>query len=63
MVVPVPDLCIFSDVIYIYRVCYELYLNYHYENLPVQYTEIFKVQKMKIFSRNILIFFLFLLKT
>ena len=31
----------------------------HYENLPMQYTENF----MKISSRKILIFFLFLLKT
>ena len=34
------------------------------ENMPMQYTEIFKVVKMKIFGRKILIyfFFLFLLK-
>ena len=36
---------------------------FYYENLPMQYTEIFKVVKMKIFSRKMLIFFLFLLKT
>ena len=34
----------------------------HYENLLMQYTGIFKVVKMFIFSRKILIFFLFLLK-
>ena len=30
----------------------------HYENLPMQYTESFKVVKMKIFSGKILTFFL-----
>ena len=35
----------------------------HYENMPKQYTEIFKVVKIKIFRRKLLIFFLFLLKT
>ena len=34
----------------------------HYENMPMQYTEIFKVVKMKIFSGNFLLFFLFLLQ-
>ena len=35
----------------------------HYENTPMQYTEIIKVEKkMKIFSRFFFIFFLFLLK-
>ena len=36
---------------------------YHYENMPMQYTVIFKIVKNKIFGRKILIFFLFLLKT
>ena len=35
----------------------------HYENMPMQHTEIFKVVKLKIFSSKNLIFFLFLLKT
>ena len=30
----------------------------HYENMPVQYTEIFKVVKMKTFGRKFFIFFL-----
>ena len=34
----------------------------HYENLPMQFTEISK-EKMEIFRRQFLIFFLFLLKT
>ena len=38
-------------------------LFYHYENSPVYYTEIFKSEKMKIFCRKKLIFFLFVLKT
>ena len=37
--------------------------NYHYENTPMQYTEIVLDVKMKIFTGKILIFFLFLLKT
>ena len=36
-------------------------LQMHYENWPMQYTEIFKVVKMKIFSRKILIFDFFLI--
>ena len=35
----------------------------HYENLPMQYTEIFSPVKIENFVRKILIFFLFLLKT
>ena len=35
----------------------------HYENMPMQYREIFKVVKMKIFRRKCLIFFLYLFKT
>ena len=35
----------------------------HYENMPMQDTEIFKVVKNKNFQWKILIFFLFLLKT
>ena len=35
----------------------------HYENLSMQYTDIFSAQKPKIFSGKNLIFFLFLLKT
>ena len=36
----------------------------HYENMPMQYTEIFKVvKKLKIFNRKLLIVFLFLFKT
>ena len=36
----------------------------HYENMPIQYTDIFlKLLKMKIFIRKCLLFFLFLLKT
>ena len=35
----------------------------HYENLPVQYTEIFSPVKIENFIRKILIFFLFLLNT
>ena len=35
----------------------------HYENTPMQYTEMFLVVKIKIFTGKILIFFLFLLKT
>ena len=42
---------------------YRALLNHHYENMSMQYTEIFKLSKMKIFSRKSLIFFLFLLKT
>ena len=38
--------------------------HYHYENSPMQYTEIFiAIKKMKIFSRFVFIYFLFLLKT
>ena len=36
---------------------------FHYENMPMQYTEIFIVVKIKIFSKKILIVFLFLFKT
>ena len=36
---------------------------FHYENMPVQNTEIFKVVKNKNFQWKILIFFLILLKT
>ena len=35
----------------------------HYENMSMQYTEIFKVVKIENFSRNSLKLFLFLLKT
>ena len=35
----------------------------HYENTPMQYTENFLVVKMKNFTGNFFIFFLFLLKT
>ena len=35
----------------------------HYENLPMQYTEIFSPVKTENFMRKNLIFFLFLLKT
>ena len=36
---------------------------YHYENLPMQYTEIFSaVEKMKISPEKKIIFFIFLLK-
>ena len=35
----------------------------HYENLPMQYTEIFSPVKIENFVRKSLIFFLFLLKT
>ena len=35
----------------------------HYENLPMQYTEIFSVVKIENFVGKILIFFLFLFKT
>ena len=35
----------------------------HYENLPMQYTEIFKAIKNENFQQENLIFFLFLLKT
>ena len=37
--------------------------NEHYENLPMQYTEIFSTSKIANFIRKMLIFFLFLLKT
>ena len=37
--------------------------NEHYENMPMQYTEKKIVVKMKIFTGNFFIFFLFLLKT
>ena len=33
------------------------YLIYHYENMPMQYTEIFKVVKMKIFNGNFFLYF------
>ena len=36
---------------------------YHYENLPMQYTEKFFVVKIKIFTGKFLMLFLFLLKT
>ena len=40
------------------------YENGHYENMPMQYTEIFfSAVKIKNFIRKMLIFFLFLLKT
>ena len=35
----------------------------HYENLPMQYTEIFSAVKIENVIRKMLIFFLFLLKT
>ena len=35
----------------------------HYENLPMQYIEKILVVKMKIFTGNFFIFFLFVLKT
>ena len=35
----------------------------HYENLPMQYTQIFLALKIENFQVKILIFFLFLLKT
>ena len=35
----------------------------HYENLPMQYIENFSVPKIENFTRKMLIFFLFLLKT
>ena len=40
-----------------------LLVRYHYENTPMQYTEIFKAVKMKIFIKKKLMFFMFLLKT
>ena len=48
-----------SDIHYIYII------KFYYENMPMQCTEIFQVEvvKMIIFSRNFSIFFLFLLKT
>ena len=36
---------------------------YHYENMPMQYIEIFSVAKIENFIRKFLILFLFLLKT
>ena len=44
----------------IFRVCNT---GNHYENLPMQYTEIFSPVKIENFVRKFLIFFLFLLKT
>ena len=41
---------------------FESCLCFHYENTPMQYTDIFKLLKMKKISRNVLIFFLFLPK-
>ena len=35
----------------------------HYENLPMQYTEIFCAVKIEIFVENFLIFLIFVLKT
>ena len=47
------------------KIKYKNYLcrSMHYENLPMQYTEIFSVVKIENFIRKMLIFFLFLLKT
>ena len=39
------------------------YVYYHYKNTPMQYTEIFLVVKIKIFTGKKMIFFLFLLQT
>ena len=51
-------LCYFMINAYVYLSSFN-----HYENVPMPYTEIFKVVKMKIFSGIFLLFFLFLLKT
>ena len=47
-------------VVLVSIVCFSLP---HYENLPMQYTEIFLAVKIENFIRKMLIFFLFLLKT
>ena len=63
MFVPLFSLWYDSKYMYIYNTLAILFVAVHYENKSMQYTEIFIVVKMKIFSRKCLIFFLFLLKT
>ena len=43
-----------------YKLCLE---EFHYENLPMKYTDFFSVKEKENFIRKILIFFLYLLKT
>ena len=51
--------------VYNSRICYPggATVSFHYENMTMQYIEIFSVAKFEKFIRKCLVFFLFLLKT